>query len=169
MTQTGSNELGEATAISVAFSTQNPIPVGAQLTISLSNNFVFEDTFEVKLNGVAVTATVNKIAFSLTMNYVTSVRRMLQDAPMQEFVLEITKGLKNPSIGPYRYNYFNIQFSTADGAYGIDGSLDKTKWINQDCIGDCKVCETTLDYCTSCGLDRETGLISFYFLENKCM
>jgi len=41
---------------------------------------VFDDVFEVKLNGVTVTATVNKIAYSLTMNYVTGIRRMLTDS-----------------------------------------------------------------------------------------
>lgn len=58
----------------------------------------------------------------------------------QDFVFEVQKGLRNPSTGPYRYNYFNIQFSSADGVYGIDGSLNKQTYIFQDCVGNCDVC-----------------------------
>ena len=73
---------------------------------------------------------VNKIAFSLTMNLTSGVRRLLQTSTgSQDFVLSITKGLINPSKGPFRYNYYNILFSTADGVYGIDGVLDKKAWI----------------------------------------
>jgi hypothetical protein len=38
----------------IAFKTQNPIPVGSQLTVTLSNNLFLDDQFEVTLNGVVV-------------------------------------------------------------------------------------------------------------------
>lgn len=99
--------------------------------MTLSNNFIFGDVFEVKLNNVALpNVVVSKIASSLTMNFTSEVRRLLQSVTgSQNFVLSITKGLTNPSIGPFKYNYYNILFSTADGVYGIDGVLDKKAWI----------------------------------------
>lgn len=106
------------------------IPVGAQLTVTLSNNFVFDDAFEVALNGVAVAVQVNKLAYSFTTHYTTGLSRILEAATgTQDFVFEVKKGLRNPSTGPYRYNYFNIQLATADGVYGIDGSLSKQVYI----------------------------------------
>ena len=99
--------------------------------MTLSNNFIFGDVFEVKLNNIALpNVVINKIAFSLTMNFTSWVRRLLQTITgSQNFVLSITKGLTNPSKGPFKYNYYNILFSTADGVYGIDGLLDKKAWI----------------------------------------
>lgn len=61
----------------IAFKTQNPIPVGSQLTVTLSNNFFLDDQFEVTLNGVVVDVQVNRLAFSLTMLNTAGVNRML--------------------------------------------------------------------------------------------
>lgn len=104
------------------------------------------------------------------MNYTSGVKRLLQTATgSQDFVLSITKGLTNPSKGPFRYNYYNILLSTDDGVYGIDGVLDKKAWVLQDCFENCDVCTNTLEFCTSCGLDRKTGKISYFFENNKCV
>ena len=169
VTQTGSNQLDEPTGVAISFKTQNEILVGSMLQVTLSNNFIFEDDFEVYLNGVQVAVEVNKLAFSLTTHFEARVGRMLETASERQFELRISKGLKNPSTGPYRYNYFAISFSSADGSFGIDSTLSKKVWIYQDCVGNCDVCSRTLDFCTSCGLDRETGTTSYFFIENKCL
>jgi hypothetical protein len=76
--------------------------------LTLSNNFVFEDHFEAELNGSPVSVLPNKLAFSLTMTYVAGLDEILAGPGATEFELYIKKGLKNPTSGPYRYNYWNI-------------------------------------------------------------
>jgi hypothetical protein len=59
-------------------------------------------------------------------------------------VISIKSGLKNPSIGPYKYSFFNVQFNTKeeDGQrYGIDGVSSRLDHIQVDCKGNCDVCD----------------------------
>ena len=101
------------------------------------------------------------------MTYVAGINEILSGSGQQMFEFMITKGLRNPTVGPYKYNYWNIQFSNE--GYGIDSLLSKEILIYQDCIGNCDICSGTLANCQSCGLDRKTGLISYYFFGNRCL
>jgi hypothetical protein len=146
--QTGSNQLGEATKILMSFQTSDAIPTGSNLVVTLSNNFVFSGDWDVQLNNVPVTVQANSLAWSLTMFYL--------GPKTTNFKLAVNSGLRNPTKGPYRYNYLDIQFATADG-FGIDGSLSKKIWIYQDCVGNCDICKGSLDTCTSCGIRNSTS------------
>lgn len=94
------------------------------------------------VNGVRTSPSINTIVKQLT------VKSMPHDGETV-FTIEILDGVKNPTIGPYNYDYLQIEFRDSDG-YSIDRLSSNEVVIAVQCAANCTTCSGTLSTCTSC-------------------
>ena len=154
------DELDQPTALTMRFTTQNTIPEGATMILTLPSNLVMTASeVAIQVDGEETTDfTVNAIAFQVRIQGVRSA---------DSFLVEITSGLKNPAEGPYQYAVWQIELYTSDG-YLIDKVFSQNPWIDVPCQDNCASCSGTLAGCVSCSYNQVTE-ISHYLEDGQCV
>lgn len=114
------------------------------------------------INDILVGPTVNADAKQFVVNN-------LPVDGTSAFTVKFEGGLKNPTIGPYNYEYMQIEFmDQADNP--IDKKILNEPFIVVPCTNNCDSCKDTLSKCTSCKYNA--ALEKSYYLkasEFKCL
>lgn len=145
--------------LKISLKTTNAIPGSASMILTLPPNVQIEKSNVLMLvNGVRTSPSINTIVKQLT------VKSMPHDGETV-FTIEILDGVKNPTIGPYNYDYLQIEFRDSDG-YSIDRLSSNEVVIAVQCTANCATCSGSLSTCTSC-----SSILNkiFYLKDQHCL
>ena len=153
-------ELGARGQFVYEFQTQSAIPSDATMTFTLPANVVVEDTVQMVLLGERVTPTINADAKQFTVDSIPYDGRT-------DFSVIFSDGVRNPTIGPYQYDYVQIEFKDQYG-YSIDKLTLSDVYQEVACTSNCDTCSGSLSTCTTCSYNAALEK-SFYLSDSNCV
>lgn len=78
-----------------------------------------------------------------------------------------TDGVKNPTTGPYSYDYVQIEFKDQYG-YSIDKLTLNEVYSEVSCTSNCDTCSGSLSSCTKCSYNAALEK-SFFLNGSNCV